>query len=177
MTRLKKKIVELLNERSEILGEEAVSMIDMPVNADVVDRDKVRTPELYLGYGRSQYLASVPSDDCTDKPCDFVKSESVAINTYAFDGKWNIGLEASTLVEGEGEIIIRFSANKVNLVAGTMDGDVKAEILLDGKVYKTVNFSTHDLYNVVDLGGDYGEHELIIRFLSPGIQAFAFTFG
>jgi len=103
-------------------------------------------------------------------------------------GKWNMKKEEASLVDGQGEIVIRFSASKVNLVAGSMEGS-KAEILLDGKPIKatfagsdvssdgTVIFREHNLYNLVDLGGKYGEHELIIRILEPGIEAFAFTFG
>ena len=38
-------------------------------------------------------------------------------------------------------------------------------------------FNEHDLYNLVNLQGLYEEHELVIRFLDPGVQVFAFTFG
>jgi len=112
----------------------------------------------------------------------------IGINTYALSGTWNMEEEAILLAKEQGEIMIRFSANKVNLVAGSMHG-ATAEILLDGKRIDpsvagsdvlsdgTVIFKDHDLYNLVDLRGDYGEHELIIRILGPGIRAFAFTFG
>lgn len=79
-------------------------------------------------------------------------------------------------------------ANKVNFVAGTAGEPVVAEIYLDGVLIDATHagsdvengkvvFTTHDLYNLVDLKGDHGEHLLVIRFLIPGIQAFAFTFG
>ena len=62
------------------------------------------------------------------------------------------------------------------------------EIYLDGELVQTANngtdvtggivtFESHDLYNLIDLRGDYSEHTLEIRFLDPGISAFAFTFG
>jgi len=40
-----------------------------------------------------------------------------------------------------------------------------------------VEFSEAGLYNLVDLKGEYGEHLLEIEFESPGLSAFAFTFG
>ena len=45
--------------------------------------------------------------------------------------------------------------------------------------YKRVRstFGAHDLYNLIDLKGNYGEHILEIRFRTGGVSAFAFTFG
>lgn len=184
------KIVELLNERSQTLGETAVAKIDMPINVDDVNFLKVRTPETYLGYGRSKYLANLPSDACLNTSCDFLEPASVPFNQYALVGVWHMSEESSSLIRGTGEIIIHFSANKVNLVAGSGAPEgVRADIFLDGEPIPasasgsdvsadgSVLFTTHDLYNLVDLKGDYGEHELLIRFREPGIQAFAFTFG
>ena len=164
-------------------------MIDQDVRIDAIDFSKVRTPEIYLGYSRARSLYNLPSPECFDKPCDFTKPNNLPLNAYALSGKWNMGSEESALVEGQGEIIIRFSANKVNLVAGSITDRVRAEILLDGKLIEgsvagsdvsddgIILFIEHDLYNLIDLRGDYGEHELIIRILEPGVQVFALTFG
>ncbi|MDP4010295.1 MAG: redoxin domain-containing protein [Candidatus Spechtbacteria bacterium] len=184
------KIVELLNERSEVLGEKEIVMDDTaPENVDATDFSKVGTPETYLGYGRLQYIANLPSRDCFDKDCVYITPEKINLNTFALSGIWNIHSEQVTATAEDGAIIIGFSANKVNLVAGGKEGkNVRAEILLDGKrieessrgaqvVDGFVTFNTYDLYNLVDLKGNYGEHVLIIKVLDPGLQAFAFTFG
>ena len=108
------------------------------------------------------------------------------LNTYQLDGMWQTGNEQATLKSDAGCSCGGFSASNVNLVAGS-DVPVRAEIYLDGKkvgeeggadvVDGVVIFSTHDLYNLIDLSGNYGEHILEIRFLDAGVSAFAFTFG
>lgn len=182
------KIVELLKERSVALGTGTVEM-DTSVTAEApfVDFTKVRTPERYLGYGRTEGLINLPSKSCYNAVCSFEAPVVVPLNTHAFIGTWKMGLEETTLTEGSGSLTIRFSANKANLVAVGHVG-VRARIHLDGKLISAlqsgadvengeVTFGAADLYNLVDLKGAYGEHELKIEFLEPGVEVFAFTFG
>ncbi|MDX1535538.1 MAG: redoxin family protein [Candidatus Spechtbacterales bacterium] len=183
------KIVELLNERSKVLGGNEVNLKDdVPENVDSVDFNKVRTPEIYLGYKRLEYIHKFPSRDCFGKSCNFEAPDSLSLNEFALDGEWLMSPESSELKSTEGELLIKFSANKVNLVAGALESPVKAEIYLDGKKISKdnsgysvsdsiVNFGAHELYNLVDLGGNYGEHILRIKLLDPGVSVFALTFG
>jgi len=183
------KIVELLNERSLILGERSV-LRDMmqPQEIDKVDFTLVQSPETYLGSARIEYINNLPSRDCLSATCDYKASNDITLNTYQLDGRWTINPEESVLESGEGTIFIRFSASKVNLVAGANGNDVQAEIYLDGLLIDALNagadvtdgvvtFRESDLYNLVDLKGKYGEHMLEIRFLDTDISVFAFTFG
>jgi len=184
-----KKIVELLNERSSVLGGETVDQdMTQPEDIDEVNFQQVRTPEVYLGSSRIEYLANLPSQNCFGKTCEFKTSGNIALNSYELNGMWLINPDESTLKSSVGSIFVRFSANKVNLVAGVKGGDVRAEVYLDGALVHIANsgsdvtggivtFSTDDLYNLIDLRGIYGEHLLEIRFLDPGISTFAFTFG
>ncbi|MBI2109381.1 MAG: redoxin domain-containing protein [Parcubacteria group bacterium] len=185
------KIVALLNERNKILNEGTEVVLEGTASKLGGDTDfsKVRSPETYLGSSRIQFLANLPSNDCFDTDCVFIAPQKINLNTFALSGIWNIKSEYAASSAEEGAIIIAFSADKVNLVAGGTDGEnVRAQILLDGKSIGTngegaqvvdgfVTFNKHDLYNLVDLRGAYGEHVLIIRFLDPNIEAFAFTFG
>jgi len=181
------KIVELLNERSEVLGmEEVVMDMSEPESVDDVDFTQVRSPEMYFGHSRLEYLANLPAFSCYDTNCEFNTLPSIDLNTFALDGTWEIKAEEASLKSSPGRITLGFSASKVNLVAGAT-GVVHAEIYLDGEpvgsrggadVTESVAvFSSHDLYNLVDLGGEYGEHILEIRFLDPNISVFALTFG
>jgi hypothetical protein len=95
---------------------------------------------------------------------------------YELQGAWTLTDEAAMLDKGTGAIRIGFEANKVNLVAGSKT-PVRAEVWVDGKLHKQVVITAHDLYNLVDLGTTYGKHVMEIRFLDPGVSAFAFTFG
>ncbi len=183
------KIVELLNERSSRLGTAVVVKEDGEIqDVEITDFSKVKTPELYLGGSRVQYLANLPTSGCKDGVCNFTLSGKPVLNTFELAGAWRIADEEAVLESGEGSILLHFSANKVNLVAGAMEKPVSAEIYLDGKRVTgagagnavkngEVIFSAHDLYNIIDLKGNYGEHVVEIKFLDGGVSAFAFTFG
>jgi len=184
-----KKIVELLNERNLRLGDSVVALDEStPADAELADFSKVKTPETYLGASRVQYLANIPQTGCSDGACNFVASGDPVLNTFELSGRWKLGEEEAVLEGDSGAILLHFSANKVNLVASGMKGDVQAEIYLDGKLIDAnkagadvkngiTTFSTSDLYNLIDLRGAYGDHILEIRFLKGGVSAFAFTFG
>ena len=183
------KIIELLNERSARLGTDAVATEGGAVSGvDATDFSKIKTPEVYFGASRVQYLANLPTSGCKDGVCNFASLGNPALNTFEFSGAWKINDEGAVLEGGGGSVFLRFSANKANLVAGATGNPVRAEIYLDGKKVPdetagdavqrgTVTFGMHDLYNLIDLKGNYGEHILEIRFLDSGVSAFAFTFG
>jgi len=183
------KIVELLNERSERLGMGDITRdMSAPEGVDEVNFAKVKSPETYLGSARIQYLANLPAQDCLGRICEFTAPEKVSLNTYVLGGSWEIKEEEATLKSDTGSIIIRFSANKVNFVGGSSGEETRAEIYLDGKLVEqknagedvregSVSFGAHQLYNLIDLKGDYGEHTLEIRILKGGVSGFAFTFG
>ncbi|MCA9364115.1 redoxin domain-containing protein [Candidatus Kaiserbacteria bacterium] len=185
------EIVKALNERAVTLGTVSVTKEKMNVEADTVDFGKIRTAESYLGYGRSEYLANTFSGSCKDVVCDFVRPSSTPLGKHAFVGRWKRAEEYSLLKEKGGSLILHFSASKVNLVAGAeSEGEViRARVVLDGEVVTAsdsgsaidaggyVEFSLHDLYNLIDLNGAYEEHELEIQFEDVGIEVYAFTFG
>lgn len=183
------KIVELLNERKERLGEDKVTLEKTePEGVVEVENRQVYTPETYLGSARIKAIANLPSNSCIGKECEYKKPGLLFINNFALDGKWLILPEYVELTEGSGSIILRFSADTVNLVAGGKNKQIKAEIYLDGKLVPNnmaglavkdgvVNFGEYDLYNLIDLRGDYGTHTLEIKVLEPSFEAYAFTFG
>lgn len=174
------KIVELLNERKQFLKESGTVLdrMDAPKNAVVVDFSKVKTPETYLGSERLQYLVNLPKVSCLSGSCSYSFTPSTGSGRAGYElmGQWKIDGEYAMLEKGEGAIRIAFTANKVNLVAGA-GGPVRAVVYVDGALHKEVTIEAHDLYNLVDLGGAYGSHSMEIRFLDPGVSAFAFTFG
>lgn len=183
------RIVEALNEKNAVLGGSKITLdSSTPQDAQDTDFSKVRTPETYIGHSRLEYLANIPSPICVGSVCSYTLPEEISINTFLLAGDWYLGAESAELKSKDGIIAIGFSAGKVNLVAGAMEGTVTAEVLLDGKPVgeslagsdvkdSRVIFGSHDLYNLIDLRGDYGEHILEIRILEPGLEAFAFTFG
>ncbi len=171
------KIVELLNERSAALNEEAVAKIEMPAkDAERVDFGKIQTPETYLGSARIEHILNLPERDCLQKTCSYVLPKDIPLSRYALDGRWEITPEGAELRGEAGAIAIRFSASKVHLVMGSED-PVPADVYLDGKLVNSLQIWAHDLYTLIDLKGKYETHLLEIRFKKPGVGAYAFTFG
>jgi len=183
------KIVELLNERKQVLGEEGSVFVKAgePTGTQDVDFEQVATPETYLGAARIQYLINLPNVSCLSGSCTYSFSNMKDFRGYELMGAWKLDDETASLESDTGALRITFTASKVNLVAGS-DTPVRARILVDGKPVDSlssgsdvengiVTFTEHDLYNLVDLNGTYESHILEIQFLDPGISAFAFTFG
>lgn len=179
------KIVELLSELNQREVEMKTGSL---TEKDEVDFSKVRSPEMYLGSSRVENLINSSGQNCVPGVCEYSLPQNVKLNEFALGGKWRIEKERAVLESNEGGILLRFSASKVNLVAGGLQGNVNAEIYLDGKKVGSsssgaqvqngeVIFSTNDLYNLIDLRGNYGEHLLEIRLKNSGFEAFAFTFG
>ena len=52
---------------------------------------------------------------------------------------------------------------------------VKADIVVDGKIYKSITIDHHDLYTLFK--GDYGTHDVVLKLHGRGAAAYAFTFG
>jgi len=183
-----KAIQAALAERAKRLGEELDEMSGAKVeNAETVDPRTVKTPETYIGYLRVSNMANLPSEECFDSSCQLDAPDRLSLNDFALDGVWKIGSEGATLESTTGSIFIKFSANKANLVL-TSETSVLGQIYLDGElvgeassgsdvVSGTIKVMDNDLYNLIDLRGEPGEHLLEIRFLEPGVSAFAFTFG
>jgi len=179
------KIVEAL---SELNGRRIELDKGSVTEKDEVDFSQVKSPESYLGSSRIEYLNNLPSQSCLAGACEYHLPANTPLNTFSLSGKWRIEDERAVLESETGSIIYHFSANKVNLVAGGISGDVKAEIYLDGEKISAnfegadvsngvVTFMDHDLYNLVDLRGNYSKHIVEIKFLESGVETFAFTFG
>lgn len=181
------KIVELLNERSQKLGDGTITKEESAPDADNVNFSKITTRESYFGSDRVAYLDNFPSPECFEEICTYSYPNSIRSDHFQLNGEWDIQKENALLKSNSGGIKLKFTASKVNLVAGA-ENPVSARILLDGEPVTDTNqgysveneyvtFSEHDLYNLIDLQGEYSEHILEIKFEDPGVSAFAFTFG
>lgn len=162
-------------------------MTELPSTTDF---NKIGTPETYLGYGRMEYLGSPESVE-HDKPKAYSAAKTPKLNEFYFSGTWNVHDEYASPVNAGAELVYRYDASTANLVVGsfaavvaevTLDGAAVPEALAGSDLYvdggKTyVKIQTERLYNLIDAKGNYGEHLLRIKFLRPGADAYAFTFG
>jgi thiol-disulfide isomerase/thioredoxin len=153
------------------------------------DWGSLRSPETYLGYGRSAGLAS-PDPARFNEPHTYPEPSRLGLNHWAPSGKWTIGQHAAVLNEAGGRIAFQFQARDVNLVMGpsARGAWVPFRVLLDGKapggahgfdVDERGNGTLADqrLYQLIRQPGSIGERRFEIEFLGADAEAYCFTFG
>ena len=144
--------------------------ITLPRATDVPDttpQDSAQTPETYLGAERQQgYHGTVPY-----ATGQFTAPATLPADSFALAGAWTIGQESITAGKGAG-ITLAFHASKVYLdVGGTGTLTVSA-----GGTSKVIRVSgAPDIYTVAT-EQPARDGTVTIR-LSPGLQAYSFTFG
>ncbi len=141
-------------------------------NTSEPDMD-IRTPEIYFGTDRLQYLtpAQIPSPS----GANFTLPMQLEPNHFALQGKWTITPERAELTEGAGAIKMNFYAAKIHMVAQA-DQPITVMITVDGKKQKPVTISGSDLYTLFD-STDYTSHEILIEIPQKGLHVYTFTFG
>ncbi len=147
--------------------------VHLPAATDVADLtpDEQTTPETYLGYQHgTETLAgqTVVEDRMTAYPMP----TSLPADEYAYGGNWSIGPEASTAGTGA-TLALQFQARDVYLVLGG-SGTVRTSV--NGKPTQTISVSGEPrLYQLV--GSSSVEQAELSLSVSPGVQAYDFTFG
>jgi hypothetical protein len=152
------------------------------------DWDHLRTPETYLGFGRSEHFASLHGGSFDERGA-YEYPGFLRLNHWALDGEWTVGRERVVLDEGGGSIAHRFQARDAHLVlrSGARE-PIPFRVFLDGEapgashgvdVDEEGNGVLEDgrLYQLVREQDDVRERILEITFLEPGVEAYAFTFG
>jgi thiol-disulfide isomerase/thioredoxin len=181
-------------ERSErviqrLLGveRELVSVEGLGVEAKA-DWENLRTPETYLGYERSEHFAS-PDGTAFDERRAYELPERLRFNHWALAGEWTIGRENVVLDKASGSIAYRFHARDAHLVLSSGAREpIPFRVLLDGKapgpshgvdVDEDGNGLVEDgrLYQLAREHDAVRERTLEITFLTPGVEAYVFTFG
>jgi hypothetical protein len=173
----------------ELLGieREPVSVEGLGVEAEA-DWDQLRTPETYLGYGRSEHFAS-PNGAALNERRIYELPERLRFNHWSLAGEWTIGRENVVLEEAGGSIAFRFHARDAHLVLSPGSREpIPFRLLLDGEAPGPSHGVDVDaqgngvlregrMYQLVRQHDAVGERTLKIAFLEPGAEAYAFTFG
>jgi hypothetical protein len=166
---------------------ELVSVEGLGVEAEA-DWDHLRTPETYLGYGRSERFAS-PESAAFDARRAYELPERLRFNHWALAGDWTIGRENVVAEQAGGSIAYRFHARDAHLVlASGARGPIPFRVLLDGEAPGSSHGVDVDedgtgllrdsrLYQLVREHDAVRERTLEITFLEPGAEAYVFTFG
>jgi len=150
-----------------LLGESGAAQLAM-----VKDRtpQHLTTPESYLGWARlARYVGSPITPD---RAAAYRFPREIALNNLALAGRWTVGRER--IVAGRGaRLRLHFLAQQVYLVLG---GRGRLRVFVGGRPVKTVRVNgLSRLYTLLSYPR-LSEGALELRF-TPGISAYAFTFG
>jgi cytochrome c biogenesis protein CcdA/thiol-disulfide isomerase/thioredoxin len=127
------------------------------------------TPESYLGYQRLDRYAGLPVRE--DKAAQYAFPRGLALNELAYAGGWTVGPQR--IVAGsDARLRLHFQAQRVYLVLG---GHGRVEKLVDGRPVGTFAVEGDRLYTVLSLRKP--TEAVLELHLSPGLSAYAFTFG
>jgi cytochrome c biogenesis protein CcdA/thiol-disulfide isomerase/thioredoxin len=150
--------------------------------------DEVKSPETYVGFNRAENFVS-PGGAVHDTPHHYSGAPD-ALNDWALIGNWTVTGEHASLNAPNGGIAYKFHARDLHLVLGPgPDGNpVRFRVTIDGKAPGDSHgvdidasgegaVTTQKLYQLVRQAGPVADRTFEIRFLDPGVQAFAFTFG
>ena len=149
-------------------------------------QDDAQTPETYLGNDRADsYAGAVPVALNDTRAYRF--PPHLQPDHWALAGGWKVGAEHITAVRDRAALRLSFKARKVFLVMGSASGKpIKVNLRLNGappgtnagKDFKTgsATIGRNTLYELID------QHTsqrglLEIQSATPGLQAYAFTFG
>jgi cytochrome c biogenesis protein CcdA/thiol-disulfide isomerase/thioredoxin len=147
------------------------------------------SPETYLGSAR---MALFDPAGTLGNGTQSFNLKNPTQDTFSLGGTWTVTDE--NLISGPEAILsYRFQAQHVYLVlgSGTEGQTSQIKVWLDGQALSTsgarvgagadvgngvVTVTDHRLYELINLPKN-GSHVLKLEFLTPGTQAFAFTFG
>jgi len=127
------------------------------------------TPETYLGSERASAYGNV--DLAVGSTQTYRAPAAIPKDGVALSGEWTIGPES--IVAGEAASLrLRFSANTVFLVLG---GDGTIDVTVDGSKARTIDI--HGSPTLYTLDKATRRDALLSMTVSPGVAAYAFTFG
>ncbi len=172
-------------EIRDLLAESGMSALPSAAATDgPVPISRGQTPETYLGSARaSAYRGSYPGDGSHDLT---LPSDS-QVHTWALGGKWDVASQFITAAAAGDKLQFQFQARDVYLVmsaatpttvhvAVTGAASPPADGTEDVSASGELTVSTARLYHLVHLPAQE-QATVTITFDSPGIQAYAFTFG
>ena len=151
------------------------------------DSDNVLSPETYIGYSRAENFVS--SGGAVKDGSHIYAAGRPQLNQWGLSGDWTIGEERARLNRKDGSIVYRFHARDLHLVLGAANGrPVRFRVAIDGKPPGDNRGADVDadgqgvvngqrLYQLIRQNGAITDRTFEIRFLDPGAEAYAFTFG
>jgi len=134
----------------------------------------LQTPETYLGYARMGRF--VDQNIVQGSVSEYHFPASLPLNNWALQGKWNI--QADKIISDAPALLrLHFHAKKVFLVMGNANKTpIEVIVKLNGAPVDKVMVNQHTLYQLINQPSA-SDGLLEIEVQSPGLEAYAFTFG
>ena len=169
-----KALQKALRERAERIGTEnkITNNISKPNTIIPVDTSKVKSPEVYFGSLRNEYLANGKIGYAGEQT--LTVPSSIYLNKLYLSGIWNITPEYSEN-KNASDIIFNYESKNVYMTAGS-DSSIEVEIYKDDVLIKKLMIKDEQLYPLIE-DTEYGRHILKIVIPKAGLKAFTFTFG
>jgi cytochrome c biogenesis protein CcdA/thiol-disulfide isomerase/thioredoxin len=181
-----KAIQAALAERAARLGTNAAAIPTSITTVADPNLGAVQSPETYFGSSRNQYLGNgAPST--AGMNTYILPAGTPKPNTLYLGGSWTIQSEYATSNTSGNAIEYTYTAHDLDFVASA-NTPVTIEVFRDGAPVgsfagadvdpktSTATISANRLYNLVH-DTVPGKHTIMIKIMSPGLQAYTFTFG
>ena len=182
-------IQQLLAEAgNDDIAQELVSVDASGIEA-AADWSTLRSPENYLGYGRTENFASL-GDIVLDERRVYVAPARLRLNEWALSGDWTVGRQAAALNAPNGRIACRFHARDLHMVMGpaARGAPARFRVLVNGQAPGAAHgldiddegngaVSEQRLYQLIRQPQPIVDRLFAIEFLDAGVEAYAFTFG
>lgn len=178
-------IQKLLAQRATVLGTNSTAIATSTVNIQASNLNEIGSPETYFGAARNSLLANgvyfVNGNQTLTLPAN------IDGNKLYLGGTWNFEDQYATNINSGAQIMYKYNAKDVYIVAAGAGTGTTVEVLQDGKAITDINAGSdvHDgklvvggnkLYHLIS-NPSGGVHTLELIVDQPGLQAFTFTFG
>ena len=153
------------------------------------DWSDLKSPETYVGYGRTQNFMS-PGGAVSDQPRVYMLPAQLRLNDWALSGDWTMKRQAAALNKPNGRIAYRFHARDLHLVMGpaAQGTSVRFRVLIDGQPPGAAHGVDDDeqgdgtvteqrVYQLIRQPKPIVDRQFEIEFFDPGVETFSFTFG
>jgi thiol-disulfide isomerase/thioredoxin len=184
---MEQKVRDLLKEADYPLEEGTTRVV-----AEEVQFKEIKTPELYFGNDRGGCLGNPRG--FRRGPVDYLKPSTLVENLCYLVGEWAVGPENAEFVgAADGEILLKYTAKAVNMVAGAPGRDIPVEVLRDGNPLTKANagkdiqfdergrsmafIQEERLYSLIHDQTGYGLHDITLIMGKKGFKIYTFTFG
>jgi thiol-disulfide isomerase/thioredoxin len=182
-------IKQLLSEAGAGEVDRGLVAVDAGGAEAAADWTDLKSPENYVGYGRTENFAST-GGPVPDKPHLYAAPHRLAVNHWSLSGDWKMGREAVVLNKADGRITYRFHARDLHLVMGPQapGRPVRFRVRIDGQPPGAAHgidvddggngsITSPRMYQLIRQPNPIIDRQFEIEFLDAGVEAFSFTFG